>query len=168
MREKCADYRSKSNHNEERVIKIDMKNILIYSTAREIHDICEEAIKSLEHWGRRLIHEVLEKNYGKEYQINLLQEKSIEFYNTLNNEEKLWVEKTVQLLNNNYNSTDELQTAIYDVVKYLNLDPQELKKTQKRHFEIIYNLLLGQSQGPKLGIFLLAINKEKLLNLLTF
>ena len=76
--------------------------------------------------------------------------------------------KTLSLLDREYKTSDELQTALYEVVKYLNLEPQELKKTQKRYFEILYNLLLGKEQGPKLGIFLMAVGKEKLTNLFTF
>ena len=106
--------------------------------------------------------------YGKEYQVNLLADKNEEYYNTLSEEEKTWVAKTLKIACQDYSTSDELQTEIYGVVKYLNLEPQELKKCQKRFFEILYNLLLGKSQGPKLGIFLLAINKETLTKLLTF
>ena len=107
-------------------------------------------------------------NYGKEYQVNLLQEKNVEFYNTLTEEEKSWLGKTLELIKKDYNTSDELMTELYAVVKYLNLEPQELKKVQKRYFEILYNLLLGAKQGPKLGIFLLAVEKSKLMSLLEF
>ena len=76
------------------------------------------------------------------------------------------VEKTIELLNREYSTSDELQTELYSVIKYLNLEPDALKKMQKHYFEILYNLLLGKNQGPKLGIFLLAVPKEKLLSLL--
>ena len=108
------------------------------------------------------------ENYGKEYQVNLLNEKNTEFYETLNADEKSWVAKTIELVNNNYSTSDELMTELYAVVKYLNLEPDALKKTQKRYFEILYNLLLGKSQGPKLGIFLMAVDNEKLKSLLVF
>jgi len=108
------------------------------------------------------------ENYGKEYQVNLLGEKNIEFYNTLSSEEKSWLDKTLEIMGTNFNSSDELQTELYAVVKYVTEDPQLLKKTQKRYFEILYNLLLGKSQGPKLGIFLLAVGKENLERLLKF
>jgi len=108
------------------------------------------------------------ENYGTDYQINVLPEKNVEFYNTLNADEKLWVNKTVELLDKDYDSTDDMMTDLYAVVKYLNLEPQDLKKVQKRFFEILYNLLLGTKQGPKLGIFLLAVDKKKLKELLEF
>ena len=108
------------------------------------------------------------ENYGKEYQVNLLENKNEEYFNTLTEEEKSWIVKTLEILEKDFSTSDELQTEIYGVVKYLTADPQELKKYQKRFFEILYNLLLGKSQGPKLGIFLLAIDNAKLTNLLTF
>ena len=108
------------------------------------------------------------ENYGKEYQVDLLEEKNVEFYNTLSGEEKSWVNKTIELIDREYNSSDELMTELYGVVKYLNLEPAELIKVQKRYFEILYNLLLGSKQGPKLGIFLMAVDKEKLYSLLKF
>lgn len=108
------------------------------------------------------------ENYGKEYQVNLLKERNEEFYNTLEPMEKEWLNKTIELLNKEYETSDELQTDLYAVVKYLDLEPQELKKVQKRYFEILYNMLLGAKQGPKLGIFLLAVDKATLVNLLKF
>lgn len=108
------------------------------------------------------------ENFGTDYQVNILKDKNVEFYNTLNEDEKLWVSKTIELIKKEYNTSDELMTELYGVVKYLNLDPQELKKVQKRYFEVLYNLLLGQKQGPKLGIFLLAVDKTTLEKLLKF
>ena len=35
-----------------------------------------------------------------------------------------------------------------------------LKTWQKRYFRILYNMLLGLDQGPKLGLFLMAIDKD--------
>lgn len=106
-------------------------------------------------------------NYGLDYQYNLLTDKNISYYNTLSNIEKEWLNKTIPILNKNYNTIDELQTDLYSVVKDGILEGKELKQTQKRYFEILYNMLLGQSTGPKLGLFLTAIDKEKIINLIT-
>lgn len=119
----------------------------------------KERLEKAKHWV---------ENYGKEYQVNLLNEKNVEFYNTLSDEEKSWLKKTIEIVNRDFASTDELQTELYAVVKYLTDDPQILKKTQKRYFEILYNLLLGKGQGPKLGIFLMAVPKQTLVSLLSF
>ena len=105
-------------------------------------------------------------NYGEDYQVKLLENRNDDFYNTLNSMERSWLDKTVELFNNDYSSTDELQTSLYDVVKSDISDENELKNAQKRYFQILYNLLLGQDKGPKLGLFLMALPKDKILNLL--
>lgn len=106
------------------------------------------------------------KEYGSDYQVNLLQERNNDYYDSLSNKEKDWLETTKELLDQNYETTEELQTALYAVVKDGVLVDQELKQTQKRYFQILYNLLLGKDQGPKLGLFLMAIDKQKIINLL--
>ena len=107
-------------------------------------------------------------NYGEDYQVNLLKEKNVDFYNTLSSVEKEWVNRTTELLSYSYNTTDELQTALYDVVKDGLLVDKDLKQAQKRYFQILYNLLLGIDQGPKLGLFLMAIDNNKIKELLEF
>ena len=108
------------------------------------------------------------ENYGTDYQVNVLNDKNVEYYNTLNDTEKTWITKTVELLQTDYATTTELQNTLYAVVKTPDLDEATLKQVQKRYFEILYNLLLGASKGPKLGLFLTAIGKEKATNLLKF
>lgn len=67
---------------------------------------------------------------------------------------------TISVLKNEYNSTQELQTDLYAIVKTDNDNPKELKARQKRYFQIIYNLILGQNSGPKMGLLLLAMDYE--------
>lgn len=105
-------------------------------------------------------------NYGADYQVNLLNEKNNKFYESLSDLEKEWLANTILLLEENFKSTNDLQTALYDVVKDGILADKELKQAQKRYFQILYNMLLGTDQGPKLGLFLMAIDKEKIKALL--
>ena len=105
-------------------------------------------------------------NYGTDYQVTLLNTFNIDYYNTLSNIEQTWLQNTITLLDNNYETTNDLQTALYDVVKETLHDESELKQQQKRYFQILYNMLLGTDQGPKLGLFLMALNKDKLKELL--
>ncbi len=105
-------------------------------------------------------------NYGADYQINLLNKRNNEYYESLNDLEKKWLDDTKKLLNQSYNTTNDLQTALYAVVKDDTLVDKELKQVQKRYFQILYNMLLGTDQGPKLGLFLMAIDKEKIKKLL--
>jgi len=105
-------------------------------------------------------------NYGFDYQVGLLENKNENYYEGLNDTEKEWLTKTVQLLDIEFNTTEELQTALYDVVKDGILVDRQLKQAQKRYFQILYNMLLGNDQGPKLGLFLMAIDKDKIKALL--
>lgn len=105
-------------------------------------------------------------NYGVDYQVKLLDSKNNEYYELLNETEKGWLIQTIEVLDNNYSTTEELQTALYDVVKDGVLVDKELKQVQKRYFQILYNMLLGVDHGPKLGLFLMAINKENIIDLL--
>ena len=56
-----------------------------------------------------------------------------------------------------------MQTLLYDIPK---LNGEQNKQRQKRFFEIVYNLLLGQNQGPRLYLFLSAVDKQSLIRLL--
>lgn len=107
-------------------------------------------------------------NYGTDYQVNVLSNKNVEYYSTLNDIEKNWLVKTVDILQNDYATTTDLQNTLYAVVKTEELDESQLKQVQKRYFEILYQLLLGTSKGPKLGLFLTAIGKDKATSLLKF
>jgi len=59
------------------------------------------------------------------------------------------------LLEKNY-TIDELQKLIYDCIKKQGL-------SSKKGFSLIYQLLLGQNSGPKAGLLLKLIGKEKVL-----
>ena len=105
-------------------------------------------------------------DYGTKYQLNLLEDKNTIYYDTLSDLEKEWLRKTITLIDNEYETTDDLQTALYNVVKDGILVDKELKQVQKRFFQILYNMLLGKNMGPKLGLFLMAIDKNKIKYLL--
>lgn len=92
--------------------------------------------------------------------INVLEEFNQEFYDTLTDEEEEWLKMTLSVLKNEYESTQDLQTDLYAIVKTGNDDPKELKARQKRYFQIIYNLILGQSSGPKMGLLLSAMDYD--------
>ena len=109
------------------------------------------------------------ETYGTDYQIKLVDNKNQEFYDTLNDEEHEWVSRTIEILNRNYEDSNLLQTDLYALIReYHNNDEKELKTHQKRYFQILYNLLLNKDSGPKMGLLLLAIPKEDIINLLIF
>lgn len=107
------------------------------------------------------------ENYGTDHQVKLIDEPNEEIINSLNQMEKSWLEKTIQILNHNYSSSDDLQTDLYAVVKNDITDPDEIKIAQKRYFNILYQILLGSDKGPKMGLFLMALPKEQIISRIT-
>ena len=55
-----------------------------------------------------------------------------------------------------------MQNDLYAIVKTGNDNPKELKTRQKRYFQILYNLILGQNSGPKMGLLLSAMDYDLL------
>ena len=55
---------------------------------------------------------------------------------------------------NGFETTDELQAELYGVVKKETDDPKEIKKLQKRYFQVLYNMMLGKDNDSKMGLFL--------------
>ena len=103
------------------------------------------------------------ETYCPEEIVRLIPEQNVEFIKTMNDEEKLWVKKLTDEMEKKDLSAEEMQTLLYDIPK-VNGEPD--KTRQKRFFEIVYNLLLGKSKGPRLYLFLTAIDKQDALKLL--
>ena len=105
------------------------------------------------------------KNYSPDSISNLLENKNQEFYATLNDEEKDWVKTLVKDLEEKDYTASEMQALLYEIPK---LNGEQDKNRQKRFFEIVYQLLLGKSKGPRLYLFLTAVDKQQIINLLKF
>lgn len=97
----------------------------------------------------------------------LLEEFNIDYYKNLKEEELNWLNKTIDIIEKEFDNTEDLQAELYAVVKNGNEENKELKAKQKRYFQIIYNLILGQDKGPKMGLLLSVVDKDKLLYLLS-
>ena len=68
-------------------------------------------------------------------------------------------------------SLDELQTALYAIVQQANVETLDIKAQKARQgifFRNVYQLLLDKEQGPRLYLFLYAIEKSQYLDLLDF
>ena len=90
------------------------------------------------------------------------------YYKTLNNQEKNWIDAfKVMIENQNIDpsTSDDLMTAIYDIVQHE--IPSIRRKQQKRFFEIIYRLVLGQSNGPQISILLQMVPRNQMIKLLS-
>ena len=103
------------------------------------------------------------QNYSQESIARLLDKPNTEFVATMNDEEKEWVRTLVRTMKQQTLDTEQMQTLLYDIPK---LNGEQNKQRQKRFFEIVYSLLLGKTQGPRLYLFLSAVDKDKLIKLL--
>lgn len=106
-------------------------------------------------------------------QVNRLRvTRNFEVWNTLSDDE-MW---TISLLHDyiakgGY-SLDELNTELYDIPKRIYdvsaMTDKELKKLQGTFFKTVYKLLIDKEKGPRLYLFLYAIEPERYLPLLDF
>jgi lysyl-tRNA synthetase class 1 len=77
---------------------------------------------------------------------------------TLAEDEKVAMAELVEILKVE-NEADKIQNAVFNTAKKHNLPPAQLFKT-------IYTILIGVSQGPRLGPYILAMGKQNVINAL--
>ena len=96
-----------------------------------------------------------------------LQEFNHEYFNELDEEEKVIVEKLFNFITNNETFNDkQIQQFLYDIINNPNLSKKENIERQKKYFKNIYNLIFGRNDGPRLYLFLAAANKSSYIDLL--
>ncbi len=113
------------------------------------------------------------KNWICDYQpskmYKLLPEKNVAFYETCTDEEKSAVKKLHDYVLNTEAFTDkDIQQYLYSIINDEALSKKENMARQMKFFKVFYNLLIGLDQGPRLYLFLAAVDKEQYLNLLDF
>lgn len=64
-------------------------------------------------------------------------------------------------------SIADLEFLSYKIPKDPKFTEQELKKEQRAFFKDVYNLLISKDTGPRLGTFLWAVDREKVIKLLS-
>ena len=99
----------------------------------------------------------------------LLAEKNTAYYETLGDEEKECLKKLHDYLENAGTLTEkEIQQYLYDLINKPEFTKKENTARQQRFFAVFYNVLFGSDKGPRLYLFLAAIDKSKYLHLLEF
>ena len=99
----------------------------------------------------------------------LLPEKNVEYFANMQDDEKVAVAKLCEYLTNAERVEEkEVQSFLYSIINDPNLTKKENTVKQMRFFKVFYNLLFGQDSGPRLYLFLAAVDKSKYLPLLTF
>ena len=127
------------------------------------HDYTEESII------RRL---PLAKNWLMKYNpdevIKLNDGVNTEYANTLSDIRKEQIKTLRDELQNKDLNILELEKIVYCIPKSPELSEDELKKEQRAFFKDVYNLLIGKDTGPRLGTFLWAVDRERVIKLLSF
>ena len=94
-----------------------------------------------------------------------------EIYNTLSDEEKKTVELLHDYIAKGGYTLDELNAELYAIPKTVygtEMPEKELKGIQGAFFKTVYKLLIDKERGPRLYLFLFAIDSEKYVGLLDF
>ena len=94
-----------------------------------------------------------------------------EVYETLNEQEKQEIAQLYDYLKNSTYDLSELQTELYAIpkrVRSLTTEDKELKACQGAFFKNVYKLLIDKEKGPRLYLFLYAIDSSNYLPLLDF
>ena len=90
-------------------------------------------------------------------------------YNELDEQERDAVRMLYQYLSGNEYTLDELNKELYEIPKRIyGYEVENLKALQGKFFKDVYRLLLNKEKGPRLYLFLYAIEKDKFLSLLDF
>ncbi|MDE7209401.1 MAG: lysine--tRNA ligase [Clostridia bacterium] len=92
-------------------------------------------------------------------------------YNTFNEQEKQEIAQLYDYLKNSTYDLGELQTELYAIpkrVRGLTTEDKELKACQGAFFKNVYKLLIDKEKGPRLYLFLYAIDSANYLPLLDF
>ena len=101
---------------------------------------------------------------------HLLPCRNFEKFDTLSNEEKKEIELLFEYLSKGGYDLDELNTELYAIPGKVHTfaDDKERKTAQGSFFKNVYELLIGKERGPRLYLFLFAIEAERYLPLLDF
>ena len=92
-----------------------------------------------------------------------------ETYNSLDENGKKEIELLYNYLANEDYDLDALNAELYAIPKHIyGEDAENLKKLQGAFFKSVYKMLIDKERGPRLYLFLYAIDKERFLPLLDF
>ena len=101
---------------------------------------------------------------------HLRETRNFEVWESLSAEEKREIEILHAHLSTTDDTLDELNTFLYAVPReiYPELDDKAVKSAQTTFFKNVYRLLLDKEKGPRLYLFLHAIDKSRYIKLLDF
>ena len=108
------------------------------------------------------------ETYSPESITKLLNEKNTEYFESLPQKEQEDIKNLYKVLSSRDIPVEELQQVLYDIPKLEGLTDKENQPHQRKFFQNVYMLLTGKESGPRLYLFLGALNKDMYLNLLSY
>lgn len=104
--------------------------------------------------------------------VNRLREtRNFEVYDELDENEKLAIKMLFEYISEGGYNLDDLNTELYAIPKRIygeDMDAKQLKAIQGKFFKNVYKLLIDKEQGPRLYLFLFAVDKDRYVKLLDF
>ena len=98
----------------------------------------------------------------------LLESKNVEYYSSLEESDKALIKKLYDYVSANEIDEKSVQNYLYEIINDPSLTKKENMARQMKAFKVLYNVLFGQDNGPRLYLFLSAVDKNKYLPLLDF
>ena len=111
------------------------------------------------------------ENCSPESVYRLRATRNFEVYNSLSEPEKTEISRLYEVLQAGGYDLDGLQTLLYAIPKEAlpeNAGDKQLKAAQGAFFKNVYRLLIDKERGPRLYLFLYAIDKDSYMKLLDF
>lgn len=102
----------------------------------------------------------------------ILKKRNWKYWRTMNEEERACIRQLKEYIEKGDYTLDSLQAELYAIPKRVYPDKAEdkaaLKEVQSKFFQDVYNLLLARDKGPRLYLYLYAVEPSRYLNLLDF
>ena len=102
----------------------------------------------------------------------ILSKRNWPYYRTMNEAERECVRRLKEYIEKGGYTLDSLQAELYAIPKLVYPDKAEdknaLKGVQSKFFKDVYNLILGRDRGPRLYLYLFAVDPARYLRLLDF
>ena len=116
----------------------------------------EQVSRRAEHWIRE---------WQPERNITVNASANTAYFETLVADDRAWLESFCDVIREKTNyREEELMRRIYAIC--YDEDPKVKRSNQKRLFKHVYNLVLGQNNGPRIPLLIEAVGESKLLSLL--
>lgn len=98
----------------------------------------------------------------------LLPEKNVAFYDGLDDDDKALIKALHDYVAENDFDEKGIQSYLYEIINDPACTKKENMARQMKAFKVLYNVLFGQDNGPRLYLFLSAVDKAQYLPLLEF